>query len=419
VSWAIAILGLLFLVFVHELGHFVVAKSVKARATKFYIGFPPAVLRRQHGDTEYGVGAIPLGGYVRIVGMTRPQKVDLWRIVDAADEAKLRDGTALAAAVDPLERSLAAGRMDEAHDLIPAVVAALEEDRELLNETTYKQAAKDLARMAEELDPRAYWRLPVHQRIAIILAGPMANVITAVVVLAIFFMVGQPIYKAEPVVHDLAAGKPAAVIGVKPGDRIVAIDGKATPGQTEVVTAIRGSHGAPLTLTVQRGGSRLVLPAVKPYYDPVSKTYKLGFTAETVRVGTHSQGPIAATRHAVSQVWTWTTGTVQAIVNIFRPKGTENLSSAVGIVHDSATAVDVGLYPEMLAFISLALAVFNLLPFLPLDGGHILFAILERLRGGRPIPRVVFERVSFLGIAMMLALFWFGLQNDITRLTGP
>jgi regulator of sigma E protease len=415
-DWLIGILGLLFLVFVHELGHFLVAKKVDARATKFYIGFPPAIVRRQRGETEYGVGAVPLGGYVRIVGMTRPQKVDLWRIADAADESKLRGGTALPEAVAPLERALTVGRLELAHDLLPGVAAALSEERELLTDTTYRQAKKDLDRMSEELDPRAYWRLPVGKRIAIILAGPMANVITALVVLALFFMWGQPVYEAQPVVHGLAVGKPAAAAGLRPGDRIIAINGVATPTQKQVVTAITGSQGHRLTLVVDRNGQRVILPALTPYNDA---GYKIGFTPEVKRVGTQRQGPIAATGHAFSETWAWTTGTVDALVHIFAPKGTNNLSSAVGIVAVSADTVQTGYYPMMLASISLALAIFNLLPFLPLDGGHILFAILEKLRGGRPIPRVVFERVSFVGIAMMLALFWFGLQNDISRLTGP
>ena len=404
--------------FVHELGHFLVAKSVGARATRFYVGFPPAVVRRRRGDTEYGIGAIPLGGYVRIVGMTRPQKVDLWRIVDAADEAKLRDADALVEAVPPLERALTAGRLDEARSLLPAVAAALEQDRDVLNETTYRQAAKDLVRLTEELDPRAYWRLPVWRRVAIIMAGPMANVLTAVVVLALYFMIGEPVYRAQPVVHSVVADRPAALAGFKPGDRIVSVDGRATTTQEAVVKSITGSHGSTLVVTVQRNGQPVTL-RVTPFYDAASQSYKIGFQAVATRVGTHRRGPIAATGYALSQLRLWTTGTISAFAHIFAPDGTKALSSPVGIVSESAHAVHSGVYLEMLAFISLALAIFNMLPFLPLDGGHILFALLERLRGGRPIPRVVFERVSFVGIAMMLTLFWFGLQNDITRLTGP
>ena len=127
-SYLVAILGLLALVFVHELGHFLAAKSVGARATKFYVGFPPALLKRRRGDTEYGIGAIPLGGYVKIVGMARPQPVDLWRVLDAADEAQLRRGEDVAdeltPAVDALERALKAQRLREARPLVDDAAAA-------------------------------------------------------------------------------------------------------------------------------------------------------------------------------------------------------------------------------------------------------------------------------------------------------
>ena len=102
------------------------------------------------------------------------------------------------------------------------------------------------------------------------------------------------------------------------------------------------------------------------------------------------------------------------------PKGRDQLTTPVGIVESSSDAVSAGYYPGLLAFISLALAIFNLLPFLPLDGGHILFALLEKVYRRRPIPRVVFERVSVVGIVLMLMLFTVGLNNDIGRITnGP
>ena len=105
----VAILGLLLLIFVHELGHFLAAKAVGVRATKFYVGFPPALVRHRRGDTEYGIGAIPLGGYVKIVGMARPQPVDLWRIRDAADEAQLRRTRTRATSSTPAGRRAASG----------------------------------------------------------------------------------------------------------------------------------------------------------------------------------------------------------------------------------------------------------------------------------------------------------------------
>ena len=113
-----------------------------------------------------------------------------------------------------------------------------------------------------------------------------------------------------------------------------------------------------------------------------------------------------------------TKGTILGLKDIVTPKGAKQLTTPVGIVQSSSDAVSAGYYPGLLAFISLALAIFNLLPFLPLDGGHILFALAEKVYR-RPIPRVVFERVSVVGIVLMLMLFTVGLNNDIGRSRRP
>ena len=196
-SVGLVLLGLLFLILVHELGHFVVAKALGAKATKFYVGFPPPLIRRQHGETEYGIGAIPVGGYVRIVGMTRPQASDLWKVDDAVAEAAHRRPAEaddrFGASVGELRERLNAGDLDQADTAATTALATLEEERELLDPRTAAEARKDLTRLAEEADPRAYWRLPVWKRICIIAAGPAANLLTALIILTCYFMVGTPI----------------------------------------------------------------------------------------------------------------------------------------------------------------------------------------------------------------------------------
>jgi len=139
---------------------------------------------------------------------------------------------------------------------------------------------------------------------------------------------------------------------------------------------------------------------------------------EPVRNGTAHRGPFSATTRALDQTWIVTKGTIAGLKNVVTPQGAKQLTTPVGIVQSSSDAVTAGYYPGLLAFISLALAIFNLLPFLPLDGGHILFALAEKVYR-RPIPRVVFERVSVVGIVLMLMLFTVGLNNDIGRLGGP
>jgi membrane-associated protease RseP (regulator of RpoE activity) len=164
-SILVPIVGLLFLILIHEAGHFLVAKAVGARATKFYLGFPPAVLRRHVRGTEYGVGAIPLGGYVRIVGMMRPQVDDLYRVEDAAEEAALRAESGRLDELTPATRELSSAMRAQRFSDVPALaeraLAALDVERPHLHERTYAQAQKDLLRVAEDTDPRAYWRLAV------------------------------------------------------------------------------------------------------------------------------------------------------------------------------------------------------------------------------------------------------------------
>jgi regulator of sigma E protease len=417
VSFAVA-LGVL--VFVHELGHFLAAKSVGARATKFYVGFPPALLRRRVGDTEYGIGAIPLGGYVRIVGMTRPQPVDLWRIIDAADEARLRRSDEVAddltPAVDALERALKAQRLGDARRLVDDVLAALDQDADLLMPLTLKQARKDLTRMRDELDPRAYWALAVWRRVTIIAAGPFANVVAAVVILAGFYMTGEPTFASQ--VDRITNGSPAASAGLRSGDVIVGVGNRTITSPGDVAPATPASGGKPVVIRVQRDGAVVALTPVAPRYSAQEGRYLFGIQLKPVRNGTQHRGPIAATGRALDQSWVVTSETITGLKDVVTPQGAKQLTTPVGNVESSSTAVTAGYYPGLLAFISLALAIFNLLPFLPLDGGHILFALAEKVYR-RPIPRVVFERVSVVGIVLMLMLFTVGLNNDIGRLGGP
>src|SRR4051794_41310059 len=114
-SFLLAVVGLLLLVLIHEAGHFVAAKAVGMRATKFYVGFPPALAKIRHGDTEYGLGAIPLGGYVRIVGMARPRPQDLRNVSDAVAEAAERRAEDEPDQLTPaLERARRALSLDDA-----------------------------------------------------------------------------------------------------------------------------------------------------------------------------------------------------------------------------------------------------------------------------------------------------------------
>jgi regulator of sigma E protease len=399
VNLIIAILGLAFLVFIHELGHFLAALALKMRPRRFLIGFPPAILTFKRGGIEYGIGAIPLGGLVKIPGMHRPAPSDL----DLSFARALEEQPSL---LGPLEAAKRALPSDD-----PAAIAPLHEALEgaELSPQARKVAEKGLTEVGDGLAPDAYWRQRTWKRVTVILAGPASNVVFAVVVFSILFMLGGG--RVTATVDKVLNGHPAARIGLQPGDRILAINGKPV-GPTGISRAISDSQGRPLTLKVVRAGRAVTLGPVAPQKDQGS--YRLGFVLR----GTGLSPPDAAWQ-SIKLVGIVTKGTVVALANVFHAKDRKNFQSTVGIVQASSTAVSQGVqdFLFLLAFISLSLALLNLLPLLPLDGGHIAFSLVEGIRG-RPLAREIYERVSVVGIALVLMLFFVGLSNDIGRLGG-
>ena len=414
----IAIGGLLLLVAVHELGHFTAAKLTGMRALRFYLGFPPALVKRRYGDTEYGIGAIPLGGFVKIPGMLRPEAGDLYDVDDLLDRSENlddEDATAIGVALDDVRRHLTQGRYDDALATLPVLRGAVDHAEPSLSEGERRRVTRSMDRLEENLDPRAYWRCSRGRRLAVILAGPAANVLACFIILWGVALLGRP--DGSVLSRDVAAviaQSPADNAGLRPGDRLLAVDGKALP-PLEVRDAIEQSHGAPITVTVVRNGHRIVLGPV--HTKVIDGSYRLGFSFQAgLKTYSFLEAPVAS----ASFMWDLTTGTASALADVVTPQGRSQLHSTVGIVRYSADAADAGtpFYLTLLAYISLSLAIFNLLPFLPLDGGHVFMIVLERLRG-RMVSRAVFERISVLGIALMVLVFLIGLQNDLAGILSP
>jgi regulator of sigma E protease len=412
VSFAVAVFGLLMLVAIHELGHFTAAKATGMRALRFYLGFPPAVVKRRWGDTEYGIGAIPLGGFVKIPGMLRPESSDLYEVEDALGRAKdIGEGPALrlAAGLADVQRCLDQGRHDDARTAARELSAEIEAVAPSLAPNDLRRARRSLERLDQNLDPRAYWRCSRPKRLAAITAGPIANVIACFAILTVVALYGLPV--AVPVVHGVLGKSPAAASGLRAGDRVVSVNGHR--GSVDRIrSAIADSKGASVTLVVRRDGRLVTLRTV--HSKVIDGAYRLGFEFGT------SNRPYSvwhAPAFAVQEMWSLTTGTVRALGDIVTPQGRSQLHSTVGIVDYSAQAEQAGAtdYFVLLAFISLSLAIFNLLPFLPLDGGHVFMIVLERIRG-KMVSRAVFERVSVLGIMLMALLFVVGLQNDLSSI---
>jgi regulator of sigma E protease len=200
------------------------------------------------------------------------------------------------------------------------------------------------------------------------------------------------------VVEAVGADSPAAVAGLRPKDRIVAVNGRAVQGDA-IVDAIRGSAGRPLAFTVERSDRRIDLRPIRAEkFEP-------------------PEGILASTWEGLRFCGEVTVEIGKVIGRLLTGEGREEISSPVGIVQGSSEAIEQGadIYLRVLALISLSLALLNLLPLLPLDGGHIAFSVIEGIRG-RAVAREIYERVSVVGIAIVLLLFFIGLTNDIGRL---
>jgi regulator of sigma E protease len=402
VSIFVSLLGLAFLILIHEAGHFSVARAVGMNPRKFYLGFPPAIVKTKRNGIEYGVGAIPLGGYVKIPGMHRPAAGDL----DVHFGRAIEEAPPLGRPVGDLRRYLEENDYDGGTAALERVRAALPETS--LSPLALRSAERGLTEIQDALAPDAYWRAKTWKRVAVIFAGPAANLLLAVVIFAALFMSLSGGYRlgfelrgttdsVSATVNDVLADSPAEAAGVQPGDRILAINGKRVDGDS-IRPTIQDSRGAPVTLTVERDGRTVQLQPVRP--EESEEFGVVGSIGESFRV-----------------TWEVTQEIGRSVGRLVTGSGRDEISSPVGIVQGSSEAVEQGTdtYLWVLGLISLSLALLNLLPLLPLDGGHIAFSLIEGIRG-KAVAREVYERVSVIGIAVVLLLFFIGLTNDIGRL---
>jgi len=371
-SWVLTLAGICALVILHELGHFLAAKAVGMRVERFSLFFPPTIARVRRGETEYAIGAIPAGGYVKITGMS-PQEID---------------------ELDP------------------------------------------------EVRKRAYYNKPPWQRIVVILAGPGVNLLIAFLLFWGVLFAGsvngawtlQELNSSVTTVHESTAvgaverGMPGYGV-LRPGDRIAAVDGKRAESLlrvTQVVNSHRCAGGAtvegcraatPVRLTVLRGKQRLTL-SLAPRYSVASKRMLIGFTFAPP-VAKHF-GVLGAASASLQEMWGITERTLTNVGRAFtESKVRHQFRSIVGITeiaHESIQA-GAGYALVFLGFISLVLAVINLFPFLPLDGGHVAWSLAERLRGRRVSLNAMW-RFSSVGIVLLAFLVINGLSNDISRIAG-
>jgi len=382
-----AIVGLALLVMIHEAGHFFASRAVGMTPRKFYIGFGPAIFKTTRGGVEYGIGSIPLGGYVKIPGMSRPSPGDLRKLLPPAEAEQYE--SELRAIDEAIER----GDYDTAHDLALQLRPALGETR------AWQELEGALAR-------DAYWRAATWRRLVAIFAGPAVNLAFAILLFTALFLVS--VTRDTNIIARVPPGTPAAAAHVQVGDRVIAVAGvKVQP--KDIPAHIRATHGRPFTLVLERHGRRVAVPI---HAEKIQGAYRIGISIEA-REGPGESLPAAA-RDAVRLTWRITADTARGIAHLATGRDTNQVSSSVGIVKASAAAWRAGLrtFLFVLGLISLALGLLNLLPVLPLDGGHIVMALVEKVRG-RTFAQGVYIRYSVVGLTLFAVLMYFGLRNDI------
>jgi regulator of sigma E protease len=357
-SWVWVFLGFSLLIILHEAGHFFAAKATGMRVEKFFLFFGPKLVSVKRGETEYGIAAIPAGGYVKISGMNPDEE------------------------------------------------------------------------LPEGEEHRGYYEQPVWKRIVVIGAGPAVNIVLAFVILFFVFLAAYE--KNAQVVGDIASGTPAAAV-LRPGDRIVSVDGNSYPGVDLQTRLERFGHDVashecvgkptkgcrattPVVLRIRRDGVLRTI-SVRPEYDPGLRRTRIGFAYGGVPA---ELGAGEAAGKAGDFIWYVTSRTVTVFANLFDPEKRKEVSGVVGtsdVAHQVIDKLGTARALMLLAVVSLSLGLINLFPFLPLDGGHIFWSLVEKVRGER-VPFSVMERAGAIGFVLVIMLFFLGLSNDIGRLTG-
>jgi regulator of sigma E protease len=394
-TYVVVVVGLVGLILLHELGHFAVARAVGMRPRGFYLFFGPLLAKVRRNGIEYGIRAIPLGGYVRIPGMHRPAAYDVQLLMEPA----IAEQGSLAPAALAVRRPLAAGDFAAARAAYPELED--EVSRATLSSSARRGAERALREVEEGTAPDAYWRAATWKRVAVIAAGPIANVLVAFLILFVMFASsGAPTSRGTNIVAQVFAGTPAAHAGLRAGDRVVAVDHTPATTFSSISRLIRSSDGAPITVTVLRNGRQLTLGPERTRHE--NGRWLWGF-ASAERLAREPVGAAAA--KAGSDLGQVVTQTVSAIGSLVHRRSGAHLTSVIGITRAGAAALKVGVtyYLELLALVSMSLALMNLLPLLPLDGGHILFSLVEAIRR-RAIAREVYERVSVVGFALIMLL---------------
>jgi membrane-associated protease RseP (regulator of RpoE activity) len=368
--------GLLASIALHEIGHLVPAKKFGVKVTQYMVGFGPTLWSRKRGDTEYGIKSVPLGGYIRMIGMVPPRQ----------DGSRSRWPRRLATAVEE-----------------------------------FRAVSRAEVQPADEA--RQFYRLTPGKKMIVMLGGPTMNLLIYIVLTVLLLTVlGQknatttidsvvkcvvPATSSAASENDCATpNAPAALAGLQPGDKITAIGSTPIHNWDQAVTIIEASAGKPLTLTVRRDGAERTVPItpvrnVKYANADGTKTKEAGYLGVSAREAYQPMSPGAVPGQIVSQfaqglraLGSYPSKIHSLWGTVFEGKQ-RDANGAIGVVgigrlggqvadsHRLDLQDKVFFLTELLATVNLLLFFFNLLPLLPLDGGHVAGALVEAAKRGR------------------------------------
>ncbi len=399
---AIIVLGIL--VFVHELGHFLVAKFFGVGVLEFALGFGRVLTRFQFGETTYTIRAVPLGGFVRMAG-------DDPTLVHGEGKSDAEIAEQAASGASPIEGS--------------------QERLTPLQEKMVRDSS------------RWFLKKPYGPRCAIVLAGPLFNFIFAfLLATGMYYTTGIPKIIDGPVtVSGVSQGMPAETAGMKVGDRIVSVNGEMIESYDELIELVRGSQGKPLVISVERrkteaegaqaAADRIELTinpqAGNPELDALEgtasekPTYRIGI-APAFKFEYEDVGFATAADAGFQQVVGLSLQTLRVLKGLLT--GLINPQKAIGgpieIIKQTAASANEGWLAiiSMMIFLNVTLGVMNLLPIPVLDGGHLVLFTCELLRG-KPLSMRFQEYAMKVGMTLLLLLMVFAIGNDIRRLIPP
>jgi regulator of sigma E protease len=411
-SWLAPIIVFGLVVLVHELGHFIAAKSLGVYAPRFSIGFGRAIWRRRRGETEYIIGWLPLGGYVRMAS----REDEATAFLEGGSETT-RAATAIPEipAMHPVPTVGASGAPAVAGEGAAVKPATPDWDPEAMIPFGPKPVPEH----------RWFESKPIWARLIILMAGVTMNALLALVVsVGIFAGYGRPYRPA--VVDSVVAGRPAAAAGMLAGDSIVSVGGEPVRRWTEVTERIVQSPGKPLSIEVVRGGQRLTLqitPELVPDTNLITgqpeMVAKIG-----AATGTRVERDRLTIGESLSAGWNATVSMGADVIRVVKGLVTgqvsmRQLGGPIQIARTSVEAARSG--PEalllLIAFLSINVAILNLLPIPILDGGQILLNVAESIKGSAFSARTreYILRAGLVAIALLFALVMF---NDIKGLLG-